>query len=88
MRAGGLADRTTVFRNDLAYAANPAVGKAGHTFLTNIGVPAAAPFALAAQAQIATFFASNGATFIDPDGAGPFFETPASTLPERLNFIP
>jgi hypothetical protein len=89
LRAGDLADRTTFFRNDLAYAANPAVGKNPHTFLTNIVTPAAAPYALAAQQQIATFFASNGATVIDPDGAGPFFEVPIDgPLPEVTNFIP
>ena len=32
--------------------------------------------AVAAQNQIALFFASDGATTIDPDGAGPLFETP------------
>jgi hypothetical protein len=89
LRAGSLADRATYFRNDLAFALNPAIGKNPHTFLTNIGSAAGAPFAIAAQRQIATFFASQGATTIDPDGAGPFFETPiAGPLPETLNFIP
>ena len=89
IRAGELTDRTTYYRNDLAFAANPAVAKNPHTFLTAIGTPANAPIALAAQAQIAVFFASDGATVIDPDGAGPLFETPiASPLPEELNFIP
>jgi hypothetical protein len=86
IRAGNLASRTTIFRNDLANAAfgtseNP------HTFLTNLS-GAGAPFALEAQAQIATFFASDGATTIDPDGAAPYFETPTSILPEDLDFIP
>jgi len=90
LRAGDLADRAVYFRNDLAYAANPAVGKNPHTFLTNIGSPAGAPYAVGAQQQIAAFFASNGAVLIDPDGAaGPFFEVPiAGPLPETLNFIP
>jgi len=90
LRAGDLADRAVFFRNDLAYAANPAVGKNPHTFLTNIGSPAGAPYAVAAQQQIAAFFASNGTVLIDPDGAaGPFFEVPiAGPLPETLNFIP
>jgi hypothetical protein len=89
VRAGDLADRVTYFRNDLAYAANNAVGKGPHTFLANIGNPATAPYAVAAQTQIALFFASNGSVLIDPDGAGPFFETPiALPLPEGLNFIP
>jgi hypothetical protein len=89
IRAGDLASRTTLFRNDLAFAANPAVGRNPHAFLTNIGNPAAAPFALGAQAQIATFFASDGATTIDPDGTGPFFETPiVGPPPEDLAFLP
>jgi hypothetical protein len=89
IRAGDLADRTTFFRNDLAFAANPAVPKNPHTFLTNISVPAAAGFAVGAQTQIATFFASNGTSVIDPDGASPIFEVPISLpLPEGLNFIP
>ena len=77
--------RATLFRNDLAHAdfgtsTNP------HTFLTNITGPGAL-FALEAQAQIATFFASDGATTIDPDGAGIYFETPTSIVPEDLGFI-
>jgi len=87
LRAGQLASRATLFRNDLAFAANPAVSKNPHTFLTNISGPGA-PYALAAQGQIATFFTSDGAITIDPDGSGPFFETPTSMLPEDLAFIP
>jgi fermentation-respiration switch protein FrsA (DUF1100 family) len=87
LRAGQLASRATLFRNDLAFAANPAVSKNPHTFLTNV-VGAGALYALAAQHQIATFFASDGAITIDPDGPGPFFETPTSMLPEDLAFIP
>ena len=90
LRAGKLADRAMYFRNDLAYAATGgAIPKNPHTFLTNIGIAAAAPLAVAAQLQIAIFFASDGATVIDPDGAGPLFEMPiALPLPETLNFLP
>jgi hypothetical protein len=43
---------------------------------------------LQAQAQIATFFATDGAVTIDPDGPGPLFETPiALPLPETANFL-
>jgi dienelactone hydrolase len=87
LRAGALASRTTLFRNDLAFAANPAVNKNPHGFLTSI-TGTGAPYALAAQQQIAAFFASDGAITLDPDGAGPFFETPTSMLPEDLAFIP
>jgi hypothetical protein len=88
LRACGCAARATLFRNDLAFAANPTVPKNPHTFLTNIGIPSVALFAIQAQAQIATFFVSNGATTIDPDGPGPFFETPTSMVPEDLAYIP
>ncbi len=93
LRAGDLGDRATYYRNDLSYAFNNAVGKNPHVFLTNIGNAAAAPWAVAAQAQIAVFFASNGALTIPPtlpNGApAPFFEWPINLpLPETLNYIP
>lgn len=84
LRACGCANRATLFRNDLAFALNPAVGNNPHTFLTNI-VGAGALYALAAQQQIATFFASDGVITID---LGPFFETPTSMVPEDLAYIP
>ena len=91
IRAGGLEDRATYFRNDLAFALVPGYTvKNPHTFLSNVTIgPAAANFAVAAQQQIGVFLASGGTSTIDPDGAGPFFETPiAGPLPEGLNFIP
>jgi hypothetical protein len=91
IRAGDLRDRATFFRNDLAFAADPTFPKNPHTFLTRIvgSTPFAALIASQAQNQIATFFASDGAVTIDPDGPQPFFETPiAGPLPEDLGFIP
>jgi Big-like domain-containing protein len=88
LRACGCASRATLFRNDLAFALNPATPKNPHTFLTNIAIPSVAAYALEAQAQIATFFASDGATTIDPDGPGPIFETPTSMVPEDLAYLP
>ncbi|MBO9649781.1 MAG: Ig-like domain-containing protein [Variovorax sp.] len=90
LRAGQLADRALYFRNDLAFAAtSEAIPKNPHTFLTNIGIPKAAPFAVAAQTQIALFFATDGALVIDPDGVGSVFEMPVvPPLPETLNFLP
>jgi Bacterial Ig-like domain len=89
LRAGALQDRATYFRNDLAFAASPGIPKNPHTFLTNIGIPASVPYAIAAQSQIAAFFASNGLLTIDPDGPSPIFEVPiVLPLPEGLNFIP
>ena len=87
LRACGCADRATLYRHDLASAANPALSKNPHSFVTSVTGPFA-PFALAAQQQIATFFTSDGATTVDPDGAGAIFETPTSIVPEDLAFIP
>ena len=89
LRAGELAERTTYYRNDLAFALGSGV-RNPHTFLTNIGGSLlAAQNALQAQAQIAVFFASDGALTIDPDGGNPLFETPiVPPLPEGLNFLP
>ena len=92
IRAGSLQDRTTAFRNDLAFAADPTFPKNPHTFLTRVpglAPPGAAAVALAGQDQIAQFFASGGTTVVDPDGAGPLFETPLSVPPwEDLAYIP
>jgi hypothetical protein len=97
LRAGDLSDRVTYFRNDLFIAAISGTAPAAivnalknpHTFLTNLQFTVSAPLAVAAQLQIAAFFASGGTLTIDPDGAGSLFETPiAGPLPETLNFIP
>jgi hypothetical protein len=88
LRACGCANRATLYRHDLVVAANPTIGRNPHTFLTNLAGTVTGPIALAAQQQMATFFTSDGATTIDPDGAGPVFETPTSMLPEDLGFIP
>jgi hypothetical protein len=88
IRSGDLTDRTSFFRNDLAFAANPTFPKNPHTFLTNLlGAPGVV--AVEAQSQIGIFFATDGALTIDPDGPGPLFEVPiAGPLPEDLGFIP
>lgn len=93
IRAGELSDRTTYYRHDLAYAATPGLSRNPHSFLTSVvardGAAATPSVAVQAQQQIAQFFTSDGATIIDPDGAGALFETPiAGPLPEELNFIP
>jgi hypothetical protein len=89
LRAGDLADRATYFRNDLVVPARPGAPRNGHAFLTNLANPAVADLALAAQLQVATFFQTEGAVVIDPDGPGPFFEVPiGGPLPETPGFIP
>ena len=90
IRSGELTDRTSFFRNDLAFAGNPAFPKNPHTFLTNIaGAPAVAAVAVGAQTQIGVFFVTGGGLTIDPDGPGLLFEVPiGGPLPEDLGFIP
>jgi hypothetical protein len=88
LRAGGLADRATLFRFDLAYAQNPAIGTNPHGFLRNLS-PAGIGPALQGQEQIAAFLGSDGQVTIDPDGPGPLFQTPiAGPLPEGICYIP
>ena len=88
LRAGELADRTTFYRNDLAFAENPAVAKDPHLLIRNITVPSVAAMARGVQQQIAVFFASDGTLIIHPEPRR-FFEVPiAGPLPEELNFIP
>jgi hypothetical protein len=87
LRACGCANRATLYRHDLVVAANPTIGRNPHAFLTNLAGVVTGPIALATQQQMATFFTSDGATTIDPDGAGPVFETPTSMVPEDLGFI-
>jgi hypothetical protein len=99
IRAGDLADRATYCRHDLAFAdpvRNPTgveVPKDPHVFLVFNSSPAIFPavgdVGAGAREQIAEFFASDGETIIDPDGADPLFEVPIiGPLPEELNFIP
>jgi hypothetical protein len=91
VRAADAFDRWTLFRNDLVRLVRPTAPANPHTFLTNIGNPAVADLAIAAQHQIGFFFATDGGVVVDPDTpAGPFFEVPihADQIPlmEDLNF--
>ncbi len=92
LRAGELADRTSYFRNDLAFAANANFIKNPHGFLLRVTPdwdPAVITVAKEAQTQIAMFFSSDGQMVVDPDGTGLLFEVPlVGLLPEDLNFIP
>jgi hypothetical protein len=104
LRAGDLADRAMYYRHDLAFASRGdqsgiPVPKDPHVFLLFVALaptpippinfPAVADVGRGARAQIAEFFASDGTSIIDPDGAGPLFEVPIEgPPPEELNFIP
>ena len=88
LRAGDLVDRTTFYRNDLAFAENPAgVPRDPHLLIRNIAVPSVAAMARGIQEQIAVFFATDGKLIIQPLPSR-FFEVPiAGPPPEQLNFI-
>jgi Bacterial virulence factor lipase N-terminal len=107
IRAGELADRTTFYRNDQAFIVNPSLPNQPHVwphvFLIAPTFPQVAEVSLAAQDQIASFFASDGAIVIDPDpvtvdhdfdpATSPrkafAFEVPiVGEPPEDLNFLP
>jgi Bacterial virulence factor lipase N-terminal len=87
LRAGQLDDRAVLFRNDLAFAENPAMPKNPHRFMVNVEIPAARAFALAAQHQIADFFASGGTLIVHPEPIW-LFEMPIVRQLEDLSFIP
>ena len=90
VRAGDLADRTTYYRNDLAFADDPNVPKNPHTILNSIGSadPLVAAIARGYQEQIATFFETDGQEVIHP-APSQYFEVPIqSPLPEDLNYLP
>jgi hypothetical protein len=89
VREGQLADSTTLYRHDLAFAAHPTMPKNPHLFTGQLTSPNATvrTIALGAQEQIAVFFATLGATIIHPSPAQ-WFEVPINgDLPETLGFI-
>ena len=105
VRAGDLADRTTFYRNDLAVATGLVAVKNAHQFVFRVALPLSqsnanvVKIALAAQKQVAEFFASDGEEpVIDPNEIlekelnppppEPLFEVPIESLPEDLGFIP
>jgi hypothetical protein len=87
IRAGGLADRTTMYRHDLALAEFPTLAKNPHGFMLLFRRPGmAGEIARAAQRQMATFIASGGMEILVPEPRR-FFEVPIVRLPEDLGFI-
>src|SRR5262249_47198204 len=89
IRAGELAERTLFYRHDLAFAKYPTLPNNPHGFMPGpVFDPAWGPIGLGTQQQIATFFASDGKTIIQPEPRR-FFEVPIQgPLPEDLNYIP
>ena len=102
LRAGDLADHATYYRFDLFLESNPTTPPSvndPHVLLITPPPPflalppdvrtAATAVAVAAQDQIAVFFATDGVEVIDPDGPGALFETPVvPPLPEDVVFFP
>jgi hypothetical protein len=89
IRAGDLADRTIVYRNDLAYSEDNQVPKNPHIFLNQIesAVPLVREIAFGLQEMIAVFLASDGMTILNPE-SGEFFEYLLDlALLEDLNYI-
>jgi hypothetical protein len=97
VRAGELTTYTTFFRTDIAIACDSTFEKNNHSFLVRMNAPTRTAVALAAQQQVAEFFASDGNVIINPDDVlvsatlaacgSRFFEVPIVTLPEDLGFI-
>jgi hypothetical protein len=89
VRAGDLADRTTFYRNDLAYQEDSTVSKDPHSFLSRFNSPGiSGQIGRGGQNQAATFLASDGTNIIWPDPSR-FFEAPINLpLPVDLSFIP
>jgi hypothetical protein len=87
IRAGALESRTTQFRFDLFFAASPTLESGfwnPHSILAWEAAPPVRSLGYAMQEQFATFLETG--QIIDPDGAGPYFETPAQTLYEQIWF--
>lgn len=89
LRAGGDADATTFYRNDLAYAEDHTVFKNPHTYLQRWMLGGmSGPVARGGLEQVATFLASRGKTIVHP-GPVRFFDVPISRpLPEGYSYIP
>jgi hypothetical protein len=87
IRTGELQDRSTYYRHDLAFAANPDLAKNPHQFLQNLHVAVNRPITLALQGQASTFIASDGQQIDQPLPANYFEVTIQSPLPETLIYI-
>ena len=89
LRAGGYADVTTFYRNDLAYAEDNTVYKNPHTYVQRWMLGGlSGPIGRGGMEQFAIFLASHGKTIVHPEPAR-FFEVPISApLPEDFSYIP
>lgn len=88
VRAGNLASRTVLYRNDLAFSANPAVPKNPHFVMTSIAFAAVSDVARGLLDQIAQFFESDGTRMIQPQPQHLFDMPVGLPLSESLSYIP
>ena len=87
VRAGGNADITTFYLNDLAFAEDTTVNKNPHVFMTRYASPGlSGPLARANLVQTASFLASGGTMVVQSQPAR-FFEVPIVIVPEDYWFI-
>jgi hypothetical protein len=89
LRAGGYADVTTFYRNDLAYAEDHSIYKNPHTYVQRWMLGGlSGPIGRGGLQQMAIFLASRGQTIIHPEPAR-FLEVPVhQPLPEDFSYIP
>lgn len=94
IRAGDLADVTTYFRFDLAYAQDAKIPSRNPHIINYSINPANGPTVVAIatgmQEQVATFFETDGARIMHPPSPAPgdFFEVPIKLpLPENIEYI-
>lgn len=88
-RAGDLADVTTFYRNDLAFAEDPTINKNPHSMQLRWTMPGlSGEIGRGSIEQTAIFLASGGQTIVHPEPVR-FFEAPISLpLPEDFSYIP
>ncbi len=85
VRAANMRESTVIYRHDKALATTPGLDLNPHTYLLNLAPPATF-IALAAQAQMAGFFASDGLVIPEvAEAFKPLFETPLF-LTEDFNY--
>jgi pimeloyl-ACP methyl ester carboxylesterase len=88
IRAGDFADRVSFYRHDLNFGL-PGVPANPHAFFNTINQANQNFYRifLGAQNQVATFFASDGATFVNPT-PNHLWETPIAYLRDDLYYLP
>jgi hypothetical protein len=93
VRAGALVDRAVLFRHDLFYPTldptfrSQAFVKQAHWWFSALGQAPLRPIVLDTQGQSAQFLLSGG-TMLAPMTNALYWEVPAVTLPDTLDYIP